>query len=297
MSKRKDVMEKHWTAIDGRKTRFFVAPAGGEGDGERPLRLPILFLHGLGCDGTVWEPTLRELSLKGLCCPSVAPDMPGYGHSDGPYKALGMEELADWAVRFLDHRGIERAHLVGNSMGCQVALALARRHPARVGAVVIQGPTTGAHVPLWRYVAGLLRDISHESIPYNWRLLGMYLHMGPRRYFATVGAMRRDDPFRHASEIKAPVLIVRGGRDAIVSERTAKQLTAVLPDAAYLPIDSAAHAIEFNNPAEFSRAMVGFLRWSEERLFSVRAGGAAGQPASIVRQRSQSTATTVANTK
>jgi pimeloyl-ACP methyl ester carboxylesterase len=61
-----------------------------------------------------------------------------------------MEELADWAARFLDAQGIARAHVAGNSMGGQVALALARRHPTRVGGLVLAGPTMGRHlIPAW----------------------------------------------------------------------------------------------------------------------------------------------------
>ena len=68
-----------------------------------------------------------------------------------------MEELADWAVRLMDALGVDRAHLAGNSMGCQVALALARRHPARVGGLVLVGPTAGErYIPFWRYALGLL---------------------------------------------------------------------------------------------------------------------------------------------
>ena len=70
----------------------------------------------------------------GLSCPVFVPDLPGFGCSPGPREVLGMEDLADWTARLMETLGVTRAHLAGNSMGCQVALALARRQPERVGA-------------------------------------------------------------------------------------------------------------------------------------------------------------------
>src|SRR5438132_13993315 len=84
--------------------------------------------------------------------------MPGFAYSLGPRRALGMEELGHWCARLLDTLGIPRVHIGATSMGCQVALALARRHPARVGAMVLAAPTTGCRLTSpWRYLVGLLR--------------------------------------------------------------------------------------------------------------------------------------------
>lgn len=258
---------EEWTALDGRQVRLFVAPASGE-PADKPLRLPLLLIHGLGCSGETWEPTLQEMRRRSLTCSTLAPDMPGYGRSMGARRdAPGMEELADWLVRLLDLRGIERAHLAGNSMGCQVALAMARRHGSRVGGLVLQGPTTGTRmVPPWRYVAGLITDTIYENPLYSMRLLKMYTQMGPYRYAITVKKMLEDDPFATLDQVKAPCLVIRGGNDAIVSDEVARRLAASLPDAVYLPLDHAAHAIEYNNPEQFVDAMLTFLTRAEVTL-------------------------------
>jgi pimeloyl-ACP methyl ester carboxylesterase len=258
---------EEWTAIDGRQVRIFVAPASGDPSDE-PLLLPLLLIHGLGCSGETWEPTLQEMRRRSLTCSTIAPDMPGYGRSMGPPRdVFGMEDLADWLVRLLDHRGVERVHLAGNSMGCQVALAMARRHGDRIGGVVLQGPTTGDRiVPAWRYVTGLIADTIYENPLYSLRLLKMYTQMGPYRYAITAKKMMEDDPFASLDQIKAPCLVIRGGNDAIVSDEIARRLTASLPDAVYLPLSNAAHAIEYNNPVEFVDAMLTFLTRAEEIL-------------------------------
>ncbi|MBC8103501.1 MAG: alpha/beta hydrolase [Cytophagales bacterium] len=260
--------KEEWTVLEGRKVRLFVAPASGELPDEPPLRLPLLLIHGLGCTGETWEPTLLEMRRRDVICSTLAPDLPGFGRSEGPYHdALGMEALADWVVGLLDQRGIARTHLAGNSMGCQVALALARRHGDRVGGIVLQGPTTGERiVPAWRYVTGLIRDTIYESPAYTLRLMKMYTQMGPRAYAITVKKMLEDDPFAQIREVRAPCLVIRGGNDAIVSDRVARRLAAHLPDAIYLPLDHAAHAIEYNNPEEFVDAMLAFLARAERTL-------------------------------
>lgn len=226
--------------------------------------LPLLLLHGLGCSSDAWTPALRALARHGCARRVVAPDMPGYGHSPGPRRALGMTELADWATRLLDALEIERAHLAGNSMGCQVALALARRHPERVGGMVLTGPTTGARlVPIWRYVFGLVVDGLHEPIVYNGTLFRMYLEMGLRRYLATAKKMLADDPFAQITAVQAPCLILRGAMDGVVPERAARQLAESLPRGAFSEVTGKAHALQFNHPTAFVQNALGFLAGTE----------------------------------
>ncbi|MCY1641008.1 alpha/beta fold hydrolase [Methylorubrum sp. SL192] len=93
---------------------------------------PILFIHGVGLDHTVWRPQIAAFAGQR---PVHAYDMMGHGASDRP---KGRPELADYAAQLfgvLDALGIERAHLVGHSMGAMVALEAALSHPARVSSV------------------------------------------------------------------------------------------------------------------------------------------------------------------
>ena len=178
-----------------------------------------------------------------------------------------MEDLADWAVRLLDLYDIPRAHLVGNSMGCQVAMAMAWRHPDRVGGMVLQGPTMGIHLmPAWRYVVGLALDSVAEPLAYNLLLAKMYLQMGVPYYLATTIKMLEDDPLTYCDKIVAPILIVRGGNDRIIPDEAARRLALALPDAAYTPLDGTAHAIEYSAPQLFVPAVLNFLHRAEAKI-------------------------------
>jgi pimeloyl-ACP methyl ester carboxylesterase len=259
----KDRLVQTWVNVDSQRTRLCVAPAAPMNDDISAP--PLLLLHGLGCSSAAWRPSLRSLAARAVTFATYAPDFPGCGRSSAVGGAMGMDALGDWTARLLDALEIERAHIAGNSMGCQVALALARRHPERVVSVALLGPTTGsANVPFWRYAVGLLWDAFGESLRYNWVLLGMYLQMGPVRYFATVRKMMEDDPLSHALEVHAPVLVMRGGHDRIVTEEMAQNLTAALPNAQYQPLDSTAHAAEFNTPDLFVSAVLEFLERVEQ---------------------------------
>ncbi|MCT2585496.1 alpha/beta fold hydrolase [Actinophytocola gossypii] len=98
----------------------------GEPDAE-----PVLAVHGITASGMAWNAVADRLST-----PMVAPDLRGRGRSvaAGPY---GMAGHAEDCVRVLDALGIERARVVGHSMGGFVAAVFAHRHPDRVARLVL----------------------------------------------------------------------------------------------------------------------------------------------------------------
>jgi pimeloyl-ACP methyl ester carboxylesterase len=98
---------------------------------------PVLFVHGMLGTGPYWGPLLRQLS--GFRC--LILDRPGYGLSsalDWSAHEMGAT-TADLLVAALDELGIGRVNVVGGSIGGVLGLHLARRHPARVGRIVMLG--------------------------------------------------------------------------------------------------------------------------------------------------------------
>jgi pimeloyl-ACP methyl ester carboxylesterase len=223
----------------------------------------LLLLHGLAGSADVWGPTLRTLARSGRGTPAIAPDMPGYGHSKGPRAALGVPELADWAARLLDALSVPRAHVAAHSMGCQVALALARRHPERVERMVLTAPTTGKRLmPAWRSLAGMVRPF-REPLTYKPMALRLYLQMGARRYLATVRQMLADDPLAQIDRVAAPCLVVCGTRDAITPSWVARRLAAALPHGTFMPVAGAGHVVPYHQPRLFSHLLLDFLMAAE----------------------------------
>lgn len=105
---------------------------------------PILFIHEFAGDHRSWEPQVRFLSRRYRC---VVYDARGYPPSDVPtdLAAYSQDSAVADAVAVLDHLEIERAHVVGISMGAFAALHLGLRHPGRTRSLVVAGCGYGAH--------------------------------------------------------------------------------------------------------------------------------------------------------
>jgi pimeloyl-ACP methyl ester carboxylesterase len=101
---------------------------------------PVLFLHGNMSNATWWEETMLALP-DGYW--GVAPDQRGFGDADPARKidaTRGMGDLADDAIALLDHLGIARAHVVGNSLGGNVVWRMLMDHADRLLAATLPGP-------------------------------------------------------------------------------------------------------------------------------------------------------------
>jgi 4,5:9,10-diseco-3-hydroxy-5,9,17-trioxoandrosta-1(10),2-diene-4-oate hydrolase len=101
----------------------------------------VVLLHGGGPGATAWSNFGRNVPVFAQAFRTVAPDQPGFGRSGGPsgdghYFAHSADALAG----LLDELGIQRAHLVGNSLGGGVAVRFALRHPDRAGRLVLMAP-------------------------------------------------------------------------------------------------------------------------------------------------------------
>ncbi len=220
--------------------------------------LPVILLHGLGCSADAWRPTLGVLAERGIGAVYV-PDMPGFGCSSGPKKALSVVELADWLARVLDALSIPKANFAGNSLGGQVLLAFARRYPERLERLVLVGSTVGGqYISLGRYAAGLILDGIQEPPIYTAVLSRMYAQMGFVRYLGTTLAMLADEPLEHTSEIQAPCLVLRGARDGIIPDAVARRLAAALPNGQFRRLSGTAHAMQFARPREFAEIALSF---------------------------------------
>lgn len=101
--------------------------------------VPLLFLHGTGCDSTDWAPTLMSLPVGSHV---VSLDFRGHGKSDVPQTGFTLEDLADDAARLADHLQLPHVILVGHSLGGMAAMALARRSTRVVGLVLLEGWTS-----------------------------------------------------------------------------------------------------------------------------------------------------------
>jgi pimeloyl-ACP methyl ester carboxylesterase len=225
------------------RTELGFARVGGAGP-------PIVCVHGLAVSSRYFVPLAERLAPRHRV---AVPDLPGYGKSPTPPQPLDIPELADALTAWLDLLEIERAPLVGNSLGCQVAVDLAVRRPERVASLVLLGPTMDPAAPTLRGQAwNLARDIVLESPLLNLVQARDYLRMGPRRILATA-RFGLDDPFEEKlARVEQPTLVVRGERDRICSQPWAERVAELARGRAVV-VSGAAHVAHWSEPDVVAR--------------------------------------------
>lgn len=227
--------------------------------------LPLVLVHGLSVSSAYMVPLAEALASDFAVC---APDLPGYGKSDKPERALGLQELAAALNDWMDVLAIPRAVLLGNSMGCQIILELAHARPERVERAVFVGPTMDPQAPsalalIWRGARNMLYE-PPALIPV---LLRDYWAAGLWRTFRTLRMAQQEPVRERLARMPAPTLVVRGEHDTIAPQRWVEEATRLLPRGRLVVIPGAAHATNF----DASRALAAVVRrWVED--CSVSAG-------------------------
>ncbi len=234
-------LRSDWRVVDGCRwhARVSVDPAPAEGP-------PVVLVHGLGVSSRYMVPTARCLAPF---VPTYAPDLPGFGRSRGPDRALDVAGLADALVGWLEGMGLDRALLLGNSLGCQIVVDVAVRYPERVGWIVLAGPTGDpAARSLAHYAWRLLLDVPREPVRLVLIQAGDYLRAGPRRTFQSARAMVGDPFAAKLPLVRQPALVVRGEHDPIAPQRWAEEATRLLPRGRLVVVPDAAHVVNYDAP-------------------------------------------------
>lgn len=204
----------------------------------------VVCVHGLGCSHRYFLPVARTLAGDALV---VAPDLPGFGRTTGPARALDIRglslALADW-LRATGHGG---SMLLANSMGCQIVVDLAAHSPELLGPVVLAGPTMDRHArSAPQQMARLLADQWKEN-PALWPVLVRdYLACGPVRFARTFAHALRDPVEAKLHHVQVPAVVVRGERDSIVPREWAGEVAAGLPDGSLIEVPRAPHTLNWS---------------------------------------------------
>ncbi|HEV2108014.1 MAG TPA: alpha/beta hydrolase [Thermomicrobiales bacterium] len=218
---------------------------------------PVVLVHGFVISSRYMVPAAEQLARQ---YPVYAPDLPGFGRSTKPGRALSLTELADALVAWLDVMGLEQPVLLGNSFGCQVIADLAVRYPDRLARAVLIGPTIDRHRrTALQQIARLQLDMLREPASLPLLHIPDYVRAGPRRIFRTYQEMMRDRIEENLPLISIPTLVVRGTRDPVAPRDWVEEVTRLLPAGRLAMIPGAAHAVNYNAPLELARLVRGFL--------------------------------------
>ena len=121
--------------VEGQRLRM----AFREAVPDKPVDAPaVVLLHGKNFSGVYWEATMRELAASGRRV--IAPDQIGFGASSKPNVHYSFHLLARLTAQLLDQLGVQRAVVVGHSMGGMLAARFALLYPGRVAGLVLENP-------------------------------------------------------------------------------------------------------------------------------------------------------------
>jgi len=284
---------------------FLAATAGARDDGRLRVRQvdtavgaistldagagpPVVLIHGLGATKASFLPTVAALA-GGFR--TIALDLPGFGDSVKPLRgAYDAPFFARAVVALLDALGLERAHLVGNSMGGRVAIELGLTRPERVGRLIGLAPSLAwlrrrRWAPYLRLVPtqlgaiqpaprAIVEAIVRRVVPgadAEWTAAGIdeflrsYLTPSGRAAFYRAAAnIYLEEPrgphgfWTRLPALRVPSLFVWGRRDAIVPAAFAHHVRDALPRSEHLLLDCG-HVPQLERPRETHAAIQRFL--------------------------------------
>ncbi|XTZ16489.1 alpha/beta fold hydrolase [Micromonospora echinospora] len=244
-------LTSEWRLVDGIRTH--CRRSSGAGDG----RPPVLLVHGLAVSHRYLTPLATALAPTH---PVYVPDLPGFGLSGPPprpYDAAGhAAHLAAW----LEAYDLGPVCVLGHSFGAEVAAALAARHPDRVRAVVLAGPTSDpAARSRWGQVRRWLLDTTREATLQLPVLLRDVRDAGPHRVYATLTHSVRNPVETDLARITAPTLVLTGARDPIVPPAWRETVARLVPTAEPVTVPGAAHNVATTAPVRVADAVRAFL--------------------------------------
>jgi pimeloyl-ACP methyl ester carboxylesterase len=246
--------------------------------GEGP---PVLLLHGLGATNASFLPTLWDLARDHRV---LAPDLPGFGNSDKPIRRYDSPFFARWARTFMDATGVQRADVVGNSLGGRVAIELGLEAPERVGRLVLLAPSPAfirrrqfvrivrllrpelafVRVPMRHrsVVWGIKRLFSRpERLPDPWYLAAAdeFLRVFARArariaFFSAARQIYLEEPFgdvgfwERLPSLRVPSLFVWGERDRLIPSKFARHVERALPAATSVILEDCGHVPQYELP-------------------------------------------------
>lgn len=256
--------EPEKTEVGGRSIQYL---AMGEGDP------PLVLVHGFGGDINIFAFNQEALSSDRAV---YALDLPGHGGSSKDVGAGDLDFFAGVLGGFLDAAGIERAHLVGHSMGGAVAGSFALAHPGRVASLVLIASAGLGEEINARYIEGFIAANRRKEMRNVLQLLFADPELVTRDLVNDVLAYKRLDGVEEAlrtvagrlfpggrqarvldlSGLEVPILGIWGSEDRIIPAAHAGNLP---PGARSEVIEGKGHMVHMEAAGEVNRIIAGFV--------------------------------------
>ncbi|MEX2425451.1 MAG: alpha/beta fold hydrolase [Thermomicrobiaceae bacterium] len=240
--------ELNHVTVDGEVVPYLV---GGDGPA-------LLMIHGMTLSLDWWQLVAPDLA-RHFCVYLI--DLPGFGRLGHLESTDSIQEFADWLHNFMEEAGLDRAHLLGLSLGAIIALQVTADHPERVDRLILLAPAMlRPRKSLFSHGLGWLRvlpEVPRWMIPLalrdaSWADLQAVWHSGQD--------LLEEDVRDRLSAIRATTLVAVGNNDPILSISQAEALVEKLPDARLVVLPGAGHMPMISDPGRLNQEILRFLR-------------------------------------
>ena len=256
------------TTIFGAKIRYLEA-----GDATKPT---VILLHGLGAQAESWQFNIASLAANFHV---IAPDQIGFGKSDKPLLKYRVGTYVDFLDKFMAELKIEKADLVGNSMGGWVAGLMAIKYPNRVGKIVLADAAGLAPPTVDLDRIYQLNNSTRDEIRANLKLIfatpalqnnGAFVDQFMTQRVTTndgytinslIESIKRKEDFldTRLSEIKKPTLIIWGRQDGLLPLSDGEKFNKGIANSQLVVFDNCGHVPQVEKAADFNKKVLEFL--------------------------------------
>ena len=259
-------------SVDGHKV--YAATGGRAFDKTKPT---LVFIHGAGLDHTNWQLPARWFAWHGFNV--LAPDLPGHGRSEGPQFDT-IPAMAAWVTKLLDAAKIEKASLVGHSMGGAIALEVAAAAPERVTRLGLLG--TGSATPVNEALIASARDnppaayalmtgwslaasskLGGNPVPGLWMTGGCLALLGRN----AAGTLHKDflacaawtTGAAAVARITCPTLVMVGANDVMTPPKIGQKLAQSIAGSRFVALPDCGHMLFSESPDAMLDGLIEFF--------------------------------------
>lgn len=238
---------------------------------------PIVFLHGVGSDKSVWLPQLEHFGADRR---ALAFDYPGYGDSDPAADETSRDDYAVAILSAMDVLDVERAHVCGLSLGGVVAIAMYAAEPNRCASLIL-ADTFADHpegqVIYDRAVLGSanMRVLAESRVDVlmaqpadaaiRAEVIETMARIDPAAYVIGAAAVWLANQRDRATAIREPTLVLCGTEDRVTPPALSHALARLIPGAQEALVEGAGHLANIERPQEFNTIVGAFIRGVDSR--------------------------------
>lgn len=255
--------------VFGAKIRYLEA-----GDAAKPT---VILLHGLGANAESWQFNIAAIAANYHV---IAPDQVGFGKSDKPLIKYRVGTFVDFLDKFMSELKIEKATLIGNSMGGWVSALMAVKYPNRVEKIVLAdaaGLLPSGEINFDEIYqlnnstrdeirANLKRIFANQAYSQNEAIVEQFMTArittgDGYTINSLIESIKRKEDFVDArlGEIKKPTLIIWGKQDGLIPVADAATFNKGIAGSQIIVFDQCGHVPQVEKAADFNKEVLKFL--------------------------------------